>query len=162
MKRMTRILAITVIVAVIAVGFVGCDPEVKTEYVNVYHGAIYAFDKVIAIEGYENMNQNHFNIAVERLQDAISDIESNIPSGATGTMIKQDDFKIEIISGSAPAVKVGNMLRFGIGFLTNTNNDIIESIVFASIAQVKSNDGVFLASAFSAPQREALSRQYWA
>ena len=76
MKRIAKILTITVIVAVIAVGFVGCEPEVK--YVDNYYyiGYIYSYEEEVVVEGYKNMDADDFKTALVKLQEVLSHSET--------------------------------------------------------------------------------------
>ena len=126
MKRIAKILTITVIVAVIAVGFVGCDPEIQTEH--HYIGYIYAFEQTIKVEGYKNMNAGDFKTAVEKLGEALGALDSATVSilDVRAEVKKMLGHKIEIrVGNDAPAVAEVNgekILAIGVGYLLETDD----------------------------------------
>ena len=171
MKRMTKILGITVIVAVIAVGFVGCEPEVVDYHHNYDHyGTIYAFGKVVEVVGVNagtskkknnvKIKTEDFKAAVGKLVDAVGLIETHFPAnGGEGAkfiaMIEHEGFAMIIKTGNAGiAADADKSMTVGVEYLlANDAMEIAGAIItkldqnaFAKAIPVKSN-GVFLANA---------------
>ena len=142
MKRMTRILTITVIVAVIAVGFVGCEPEVVDYHHNYDHyGTIYAFGKVMEVVGVNagtSKNKNNvkietkdFKAAMERLQYIMAEIESWYPEGVQDwdRYVNMSSNPIRIEAGDVAPAKIGESMTIGVEFLTEkTDTELYQTI----------------------------------